>query len=65
MAKRGPHQTLIQQSRKVPPSEKAAFHQITGAGKSRVLRKFFGLNDSDEAAIVAKVRDGLAQALRG
>lgn len=44
-------QTLIQRSRSVRPSEKAAFHQITGAGKSRVKREFFGLSPVDETAI--------------
>jgi len=43
--------TLIQRSRGVRPSEKAAFHQITGAGKSHVKREFFGLSTADEDAI--------------
>jgi len=56
--------TLIQQSRSVPASEKAAYHQVSGAGKSHVLRKFFGLNASDEAAIVERIDQALAQAVR-
>lgn len=63
MAKsKGP--TLIQQSRGISPSEKAAFHQITGAGKKHVLRKFFGLNASDEAVIVDRIDQFLAKALQ-
>ena len=47
--RRGP--TLIQRSRRVPPSEKAAFHQVVGAGRSRVKREFFGVSPQDEEAI--------------
>ena len=54
---RGPHQTLIQRSRRVSPSEKATFHQISGAGKSHVLRPFFGLSQSD----IAVISDRIAQ----
>jgi len=56
--------TLIQQSRSVPASEKAAYHQVVGAGKSHVLRKFFGLSASDEAAIVDRIDKYLAQAVK-
>lgn len=56
--------TFIQQSRSVSPAEKAAFHQVTGAGKSHVLRKFFGLSASDEAAIVDRIDQALAQAVK-
>jgi hypothetical protein len=43
--------TLIQKSREKTPAEKAAFHAIVGAGKSNVIRDFFGLTPQDEDAI--------------
>jgi hypothetical protein len=63
MAKKaGP--TFIQRSRNLRPSEKAAFHQVLGAGKSHVKRPFFELNANDEAAIVNRIQDGLDRALK-
>ena len=56
--------TLVQRSRSVPPAEKAAFHQETGAGKSKVKRQFFGLSAADEAAILERVHRGIEQMLR-
>lgn len=61
MAKRS---TLIQRSRRKSAAEKAAYHELTGAGKSRVKRPFFGLDDKDEAAIVQRIDQGI-QALLG
>lgn len=61
---RRPHQTLIQRSRAKSPSEKATYHQVTGAGRRQVLRKFFGLNASDEAVIEQRIADGLDKALK-
>lgn len=46
-------------SRQVLPSDKAAFHQITGAGRSRVLRQFFGLSAADEEVITQQIAQGL------
>lgn len=43
--------TLIQRSRAKTPAEKALFHQVSGAGKSRVKREFFGLSPDDETWI--------------
>ena len=40
--------TLIQRSREKAAAEKALFHQKTGAGKSKVKRRFFGLSTQDE-----------------
>jgi len=60
--RRGP--TLIQQSRRKSPAEKAAFHQITGAGKSRVKREFFGLTTADEDAILKRVDQALDRTLK-
>ncbi len=57
--------TMISQSRGVSPSEKAAFHNISGAGKSRVIREFFGLTPSDEEAITTLVERDLDARLGG
>lgn len=57
--------TAIQRSRNVAPEEKAAFHQITGAGRAHVLRPFLGLTPDDEAAIVQRVDVYLQRAARG
>ncbi len=51
MAKPLRRPTRIQGSRHVSPAEKAAFHQVSGAGRRHVLRQFFGLAPSDEAAL--------------
>jgi len=56
-------QTLIQRSRRKSAAEKAAYHEITGAGRSRVRRPFFGLNAEDERQILARVDRGLQQQL--
>lgn len=56
--------TSIQRSRAVPPAEKAAFHQVTGAGRSRIMRPFLGLTDADEDAIVTRFSDGLDRLLQ-
>ncbi len=61
---RGTHQTLIQRSRRVPALEKAAFHQLTGAGRSHVLRPFFGLSESDVAIISERVAAFLDAAVK-
>jgi phage gpG-like protein len=55
--------TLIQRSRRVSAAEKAAYHELTGAGKSRVKRPFFGLDEKDEAAIMARIDQGIQAAL--
>jgi hypothetical protein len=57
-------QTFIQRSRRVSAAEKAAYHELTGAGRSRVKRPFFGLDDKDEAAIVARIDKGIEEALK-
>ena len=48
MAKR-PRTTRNQRSRAVSPALKALFHNESGAGKSRVKRRFFGLTDREQA----------------
>lgn len=49
---RGPkRETFISRSRGVAPSLKAAYHNVTGAGKSHVIREFFALSATDEQAL--------------
>lgn len=64
MAKRRRGPTLIQQSRRKSPAEKAAYHQEAGAGRSRVKRRFFELSPSDETAITDRIAAHLDQAVR-
>ena len=45
--------TLIQRSRAIGAADKAEWHTISGAGKSRVKREWFDLNAADEAAAQA------------
>lgn len=51
MAKR----TFIQRSRETGAAEKAAYHQIAGAGKRKVKRPFLGLTKADEDALVDRL----------
>lgn len=59
--RRGP--TLIQRSRAVPAGQKALYHQVYGAGKSRVLRQFFDLNDADLRVLSGEVQRRIEQRL--
>jgi len=43
--------TPSQRSRAMSPALKALFHNESGAGKSRVKRKFFGLSDREQGEI--------------
>jgi hypothetical protein len=47
--------TFIHQSRAISSEQKAIWHNVTGAGKSGVTRKFLGLTDQDQIDL----RDGL------
>lgn len=51
MAKRRQGPTLIQSSRAVSPQQKAVYHTVAGAGRSRVKRDFFDLGPGDSEAI--------------
>ena len=62
---RRPKQTFIQRSRSKGAEEKAIYHNIAGAGKGRVLRKFFELNDDDVNAIIDIVEAGIQKAIDG
>ena len=64
MAKRGTGPTFIQRSREKAPSEKATYHQITGAGRSKVKRKFLGLTSDEEKDIEQRLIDGINQQRR-
>jgi hypothetical protein len=56
--------TLIQRSRDVSPQQKAIFHNVAGAGRSRVKREFFDLARSDEQAIVQMLETRLDRNLQ-
>ena len=51
MAKTSRRGTRSQVSRSVSPRQKAEWHHVTGAGRSHVLRPFFGISPSDAAVI--------------
>jgi hypothetical protein len=55
---------LIQRSRAVSPQQKAQFHAVDGAGRSRVIRDFFNLGPGDETAIVELLETRLGQNLQ-
>jgi hypothetical protein len=55
--------TFIQASRAISAEQKALYHDVTGAGMSRVMRKFFELDDSDIEKITALIDEGLARAV--
>lgn len=57
--------TLIQESRALGGEEKAIFHNLSGAGKSRVLRPFMDLNADDEDYLTARVAEGIDRLLAG
>lgn len=61
--RKGP--TLIQRSRQVRPSEKALFHNVSGAGKSRTKREFFTLDASDEQALTDELGRRVTKNLQG
>lgn len=43
--------TFIQRSREASSEQKAIYHQVTGAGRSRVKREFFGVDDEGQREI--------------
>jgi hypothetical protein len=58
-------QTFIQRSRSVSAEEKATFHTVTGAGRSRVKRDFFDLNDDDVDVLTRVLEDGIDRRMAG
>lgn len=51
--RRSGRRTLIQRSRAISPQQKAIYHNVVGAGSSRVKREFFDVSVSDLAEIAA------------
>lgn len=64
MARRRRGPTLIQQSRRVSPAQKAVYHQVQGAGKSRVKREFFDLGAADMDAIATEAQRRMTRTLQ-
>jgi phage gpG-like protein len=60
MAKR----TFVQRSREKGAAEKAAYHQVSGAGRRQVKRPFLGLTRDDEDAIVDRIEKHLDRLTR-
>lgn len=56
--------TLIQRSREVSAEQKAVYHQIAGAGKSRVTREFFDLSDGEFDRIAERIDSHLDEVAR-
>jgi hypothetical protein len=56
--------SLIQSSRTVGPEQKALYHQVTGAGKSRVKRQFLGLTHGEATALQATLEGEMRALLR-
>jgi hypothetical protein len=51
--RRSGRRTLIQKSRSISPQQKAIWHTVAGAGKSKVKRNFFDVSASDLVEIAA------------
>jgi hypothetical protein len=51
--------TFIQRSRSIGAAEKAEWHQLDGAGRSHVVRRFFDLSDADVSAITERLNTAL------
>lgn len=56
--------TPIQHSRNTPPTTKAWAHQVVGAGRSRVLRRFLGLAPQDVPQIRELLVRGITQKVK-
>lgn len=61
---RGKGLTLIQRSRAVGAEDKARYHDVLGAGKSRTLRKFLGLTREETETVRARVARYLDEIVR-
>ncbi|MDP2319579.1 MAG: hypothetical protein Q8O42_09615 [Acidobacteriota bacterium] len=57
--------TLIQRSRSVAGADKALYHNITGAGRSRVKRQFFGLTSEEAKTIRDRVQAHVSRQVQG
>jgi uncharacterized protein HemX len=56
--------TFIQRSRSVSPEQKALYHQVLGAGKSRVKREFFDISQADLMALAARLQQLMGDKIR-
>lgn len=56
--------TARQASLNVPARAKALFHNVTGAGRSKVIRKFLGLTSEEQTQIRATLERGIRDVLR-
>jgi phage gpG-like protein len=56
--------TLVQRSRETGAQNKAFWHHVSGAGQSRVKRRFFDLSAQDVQQITAAVRSYLDRSIR-
>lgn len=57
--------TFIQRSRAVAGADKALFHNVTGAGKSQVKRKFFGLSTEERTLVRDRVQAHVSRQVNG
>jgi hypothetical protein len=57
--------TFIQRSRNESSEQKAIWHQVTGAGRSHVRRRFVGLTEDETAKTKAVLEGLIADRLRG
>jgi hypothetical protein len=63
MARRRSGPTLIQRSRGIAPGQKADWHSVSGAGKSKVIREFFDLNEQDLETLALEMKRRISQRL--
>ncbi|WP_291981918.1 hypothetical protein [Luteitalea sp.] len=62
MARRRSGPTLVQRSRRVSPQQKALYHQVTGAGRTKVRRPFLGLTAAEMRDIATVLDAGIRRA---
>lgn len=55
---------MIQRSRSKSSEEKALYHQVLGAGRSRVKREFLGLTPQDERDITQRIEQHIGRQLK-
>lgn len=56
--------TMVQRSRQKASEEKALYHQLLGAGRSRVRRDFLGLTPQDERDISQRIEQHVGRQLK-
>jgi hypothetical protein len=62
-ARRRSGPTFIQRSRQESSEQKAMFHQVTGAGRSHVMRQFFGLTPAEQGIALTTLEGLIASRL--